>query len=609
MDPQSVLHMKNKARPAAPRISPWFFFIPVLLLAAVVAAITLRNAGRERRAMTFVLLEKGTALIRTVEAGARTGMMGMAWGESQVQTLLEEAAKQQDVLYIAVCAPDGKILAHSDRTRIGQNHPLFPSPAPPGSLEFETWRYVSHGNTMGFEVYRTFRPLRRGRFHISPFQDGPPPDRSPRPPPEGCSRGPDGWCAPPPPDREAPVILAGLDMKPLVTEREKDIRTSFLISGALFLVGLAGMASLFWAQHYRTAQRLLKDADAFADVLVASLPVGLIATDPEGRVVFHNSAAEALTGVFRSGALGREADALFQERLPVLGEFLHTSGPVLEKEIESVVPGKGPVSFAVSAARVVNADGQQAGQVLILRDLSQIRALEEEIRRKEKLAALGGLAAGVAHEIRNPLSSIKGLATYFGSMPGAGEEERQAARVMVNEVERLNRAVSGLLEFARPAELSRRKTDVRALAAHTLRLVREDAAARGVAVPHAEEDGPLVALLDPDRLSQCLLNLYLNAIEAMENGGELRVRSAEAAGDTLEITVEDTGKGIPKEDLEKIFEPYYTAKPSGTGLGLAVVHKIVTAHGGHVRVESQPGLGARFTLVFPGALDGGNDEG
>lgn len=216
----------------------------------------------------------------------------------------------------------------------------------------------------------------------------------------------------------------------------------------------------------------------------------------------------------------------------------------------------------------------------------EIRRLEEEIRRKEKLAAVGTLAAGVAHEIRNPLSSIKGYATYFGMRFPEGSEDRKAAGVMVREVERLNRVISELIGLSRPSDVRPVAAPLEDSVAHVLRLIAQDAEKRGVRLVNSLPAALPPARMDPDRLGQALLNICLNALDAMPDGGTLTL------GCTMEkqhlvLSVTDTGQGIAPENLNHIFDPYFTTKGHGTGLGLATVHKIVEALEGEVYVQSR----------------------
>lgn len=218
----------------------------------------------------------------------------------------------------------------------------------------------------------------------------------------------------------------------------------------------------------------------------------------------------------------------------------------------------------------------------------QVRILEEEVRRKEKLAAVGTLAAGVAHEIRNPLSSIKGYATYFGQRFPEGSEDRAAAGVMVREVDRLNRVITDLIGFSRPTDVHLKPTSLLEVAEHALRLLGQDAAQRGVHLVLEDAPAPLpLVMLDADRFGQALLNVCLNALEAMPQGGVLTLRLSLYAAKRLCLEVEDTGTGISPENMPHIFDPYFTSKGQGTGLGLATVHKIVEAHGGEVAVSTR----------------------
>jgi two-component system sensor histidine kinase HydH len=238
--------------------------------------------------------------------------------------------------------------------------------------------------------------------------------------------------------------------------------------------------------------------------------------------------------------------------------------------------------------------------VLILRDLGEVRRLKDEVRRQEKLAALGGLAAGVAHEIRNPLSSIKGLATFFQEQFADGSEAREAAGVMIREVDRLNRVISELLDFARPTDLNRRLSDLPPLINRSIQLIQQDAASQNITIEVHIPDDIRPVSIDPDRLTQCLLNLYLNALQAMPQGGTLTVGCHhEDGGRKVRITVGDTGEGIAAEHLDSIFNPYFTTKNKGTGLGLAIVHKIIEAHQAHLNVESTPGKGTRIMIEIP----------
>lgn len=249
-----------------------------------------------------------------------------------------------------------------------------------------------------------------------------------------------------------------------------------------------------------------------------------------------------------------------------------------------------------------------AGVVMVATVLAQFwfsryqrsrKLLQEATHRKEKLMALGHLAAGVAHEIRNPLSSIKGLAKYFAERTPPGGEAYELAQVMAKEADRLNRVVSELLELVRPAHLKWQPVDLNEVIGHSLQLVSQDASGRDITLQFTAQPSLCRIQADPDRLNQVLLNLYLNAIQAIGREGIITVAVAECGDGRIKLSVADSGKGMTAEQLQAIFTPYFTTKADGTGLGLAVVQNIVEQHGGTIHVESSPGRGAVFTLYLP----------
>jgi two-component system sensor histidine kinase HydH len=243
--------------------------------------------------------------------------------------------------------------------------------------------------------------------------------------------------------------------------------------------------------------------------------------------------------------------------------------------------------------------GDFLGYVILFRDITEILHLKKEMERSRHLASLGSLAAGVAHEIRNPLSSIKGFATFFKERYQENPEDRKTAEIMIQEVERLNRVISQLLEFARPMDMNRRWDAIQEIIRHTLKMIESEAGEKGISIHADIPPEPENIFIDTDRITQVMLNLYLNAIGAMDNGGTLHVVVSMLNNRMVQIDVSDTGAGIDKENLPRIFDPYFTTKPSGTGLGLAIVYRIIEAHNGEIRVESERGKGTKVSVFLP----------
>jgi two-component system sensor histidine kinase HydH len=576
--------------------SPWIILGSTVILLIVVLVLAFQNTNREKRYMSQVLSTKGAALIRAVEAGARTGMLGMMWGGKQIQRLLEETGRLADVRYMAVIDQNGLVVAHSDPSKIGAPFDPDRRIRHLGPGEKENWELVETDDQEPvFEVHRHFRPLYTDDDnHFSRMQG-----MMRR---HGMMARSDDWFSPD--KRKQLLIVVGLDVTPFEQAIRGDIQTTVILSVVMLLLGFGGFVSLFWMHSYRIARQSLQDTSAFANEVVAHLPVGLLATDRAGRVTFFNSAAEQITGLDKRDIQHRKADERLPEGLCGVQKMLDRGEIVTEREMECRFAPDKVTPVSVSAVRIANEDGDLLGQVMILRDLSEIRRLQEEVRRQEKLAAMGGMAAGVAHEVRNPLSSIKALATFFADQFDQGSESHEAARVMVQEVDRLNRAITELLELSRPTQIKRESSDVQLLISRSIQLIQQDAANKGIAIETDTADGMQPAWVDADRLTQCLLNLYLNAIQAMEGGGKLSVTGKADEADRLQIVVRDTGGGIPADQRGKIFDPYFTTKSKGTGLGLAIVEKIIEAHGGRIDVNSTEGIGTAISLIVPCRPDG-----
>lgn len=574
--------------------SPWIIIGSVVILLIVVVVLAYQNYSREKKYMSQILSEKGAAIIKAMEAGARTGMMGMMWGGQQVQSLIEETAQLSDVFYITVANREGLVLASSNRELIGTrtNNAFLEKGL--DRLEEINWRYKRvDDQRSAFEVYRLFMPISNQDTqmgdHMCQMMQGR----------KMMMRSDNDWCFPSESGSRDQIIRVGLNPEPFEEGRWEDIRNTAVISGVLVLLGLAGFISMFWMQGYRSAKKSLQDASAIKDQVVTSLPVGLIATDKNGKIAFYNSAAERITGLDLARARGQEPDTILPSHLCRLRESLDLGESISEKEMECEFTENKIVPVSISASKIINEEDQFVGQVLIIRDLGEVRRLQDEIRRKEKLAAIGGLAAGVAHEIRNPLSSIKGIASYYKSKFENGSEDKEMAGVMIEEVDRLNRVISELLEFAGPTKLNRKPSDINELLKHSARLVEQEAAAKKIGMQLDLASDSVTADVDPDRLTQCFLNLFLNALQAMESGGLLSISSSIGVNGEVVIDIRDNGPGISAEDVNKIFDPYFTTKPKGTGLGLAIVHKIIEAHEGQIRVRSIPGQGAVFSIALP----------
>jgi two-component system, NtrC family, sensor histidine kinase HydH len=573
-------------------VPPWIFLGAVAILLPIFTFMTFENINRQKQQGLRLLAEKGAALIRSFEAGTRTGMMGMGWSGNQLQRLLYETAQQPDIDYLLVTGKDGRILAHGDPKYVGQRHGRGLNLLSVSASDQLGWRLMQTSNGRKiFEIYRRFEPTGGMGGGMGEMRGGPMMlfERFKRHLGELEATA------------QMPLIIfVGLDMRTVEEAHTTDRRHTLIMGVVLLLIGFAGIVFLFMAQSYRSTQKSLVRIKAFSDNLVANMPIGILAIDPDGKVVSINPTASAILDLDPKTTMGLEAAPCLPAALKAANERLTTDGHIIGHEIDCTLNNGREVPLEISASLVKDDAGTFLGQVLLFKDLSEVRALKQEIARNQRLAAVGRLAAGVAHEIRNPLSSIKGFATYFKERYQDVSEDQRIANIMIQEVDRLNRVVGQLLEFSRPIQLNKKPTALDGLVQDTLKMVERQAAEAGIQIKTVLAPQKKTVSLDPDKINQVLLNLFLNALEAMDADGTLTVTlNDETESQQASVEISDTGKGISEADQAHIFDPYFTTKASGTGLGLAIVHNILDTHGGDIKITSRIGQGTTVILVLP----------
>ncbi len=343
---------------------------------------------------------------------------------------------------------------------------------------------------------------------------------------------------------------------------------------------------------------------AYLEGILGSMPSGVVAVDLEGRVQLFNRSAEEMFGRTAEEVLGQP----YQLSLPLLSPSALGAlrGPKALQDGEKVLPRSqgAPVPVASATSLLLLPDGEVSGAVEILTDLSRLRVLEGEIARVRVLAVLGEMAATVAHEIRNPLGGIAGFAGLLAREFEPGDERRRLADHIVKGCDNLNRIVTNLLRYAQPLRLEKRTCDLRTELEEEIALVESTfrRVGRELHIERRLEEESGTSTVDLVQIRMAVHNLLVNAVEATHNGKvECGLVAQRGAGgqDWLHIWVTDDGPGIPEPHLDKIFNPFFTTKDKGTGLGLATVRKVVEAHGGHVQCGRPPEGGARFDLHIP----------
>lgn len=347
--------------------------------------------------------------------------------------------------------------------------------------------------------------------------------------------------------------------------------------------------------------------------VIDSVGDGVIVLDENGYGTLMNPAAEEITGVSRRQLIGNRFVLLFKSA-PVLVEMVEktASSGMTVSDHENIVllTAGGAVPVSATTSPLIQDDGRQIGTILILRDLTNIRDLEQAVRRADRLSALGTLAAGLAHEIKNPLGGIKGAAQLLEMELPPESELRDYTEIMLKEAARVNRIVEELLDLTSPRKPELTRVNLHRVIGDILLLQKESV--RGQDITFHQQFDPSIPpiMADEGRLTQLFLNLVKNAVEAVGETGMVRITSrilsdysmtqkGERRSRMVAIDVADDGPGIRKEQMENLFTPFFTTKSKGTGLGLAICQKIVSEHRGMLRVQSDPGKGTTFTVMLP----------
>jgi two-component system sensor histidine kinase HydH len=546
----------------------------VLILAGALGYITYRNFHREAELTEKLMFDKGITIIRSAEAGFRCNMpaascMAEPSCRRSLQEMVVDLARENDLDFLVIFDASGKVMAHNDPSMLDKEIPALAA--------YVAKQGHPDGDFMGpdtFVVGGIFNPSTRNPEILSP-------DKNPRIG-DGLSK-------------TDFLILVGLKRGWLNEAQRVDLRYALLQGGILLLMGLAGFFFIFIIQSYYLVNRTLSGVTTLTQKIIESMPNVLVAFDGSGKVIEANSAAKQLLGITRGQMVGDDFhDYLGASAGPLLRR-VKDGQIVLDQEI--LLKGETAIPAALTAAPLTWEDG--TGAVLIIRDLRELRAMEQKVKRAERLAALGRLSASVAHEIRNPLSSIKGFIQYFKKKFPAGSKEQAYTETMVAEVDRLNNVITNLLDFTRAKEPKFQECDLAEVVHHALRLVRPDAQARGVKILERVPEQPLLARVDRDQLIQVFLNLFLNGLEAMPDGGTLQVGIETGTDGNFQVEITDSGPGIREEDLPQLFEPFFTTKSRGTGLGLAVALQIMENHHGAIGVTSRLGEGTTFKVSLP----------
>jgi two-component system sensor histidine kinase PilS (NtrC family) len=391
----------------------------------------------------------------------------------------------------------------------------------------------------------------------------------------------------------ATAVQSGVIIAQIGGERLQASRFVFLTASNALAISLVATLAAYLSRQLVSAggQLVAKETEfenleALQQRILLVMPSGLMTADDAGVVSFANPTALMI--------LEQEADEVVGAPLDTVIPGARELGPhAVRREIEVATPGgRRVLGLSITPMTMGERD-----VLLVFQDLTELRRLERELQRSDRLAALGQLAAQLAHEIRNPLAAMRGSAQLLMKEVAGSEVGERLANILIRESDRLARLVDDSLRFARPAPPKRRRLSAVGLVEETAKMLRTDPLAEGATIQvTAPKD--VEADIDPDQIRQVLLNLMRNGLQAAGAGGRLEI-DVEASESSVLISVWDSGGGVPKEVLPRIFEPFFTTRKGGTGLGLATAHAIVQAHGGVLEIQESPRGGTFFSVRLP----------
>jgi two-component system sensor histidine kinase PilS (NtrC family) len=387
--------------------------------------------------------------------------------------------------------------------------------------------------------------------------------------------------------------------------------TEFMFSLNLVAIFAVAILSSQLAERIRRSETQLANATKdladyrlFNDRIIESMRSGLVTTDLLGHITTFNRAAEEITGYHAADVRGQNVFSIFgdiEKQIEAGLESIRTRTRLPRFDIGCKTADGREIHLGFSVAPLVDEIDNSRGYVLTFQDLTEVMELEREVRRQERLAALGKMAAGLAHEIRNPLASMRGSVQVLASELSFSQDQSQLMQIVLRESDRLNRIVSDFLTYARPPKIERSVIESSGLLSETIALLRNSPE---LLPDHLIRENypsdPVYYQADPNQIRQIFWNLARNAIKAMPHGGELRVALDARPKRDVTIAFSDTGEGMSREQRERLFEPFNSSS-GGTGLGMAIVYQLVRDHNGKIIVDSDTGKGTRIAIRLPGA--------
>jgi len=532
--------------------------ITILLLALLLGSLTYKEVQRERYYLWELARSEGLNIAFSIQTlGPR-----FILNENALKEILV-LLKKEGVSYIDICNDKGVILISTEEER-WQNVIKIPTP---GKINF-----INTKDKKDNRILQVIKPFNFDVWKILPIRNS--------------------------------YLIVGVNLEGYYARLNQTRRRIILNYSIIMALVLFGIYVIFKLQETYIVKKTLNEMKVYTSKLLETMDNAVISVDNKGKIKTFNRKSEEIFGKKKEEVLHKDCQEVLN--LNILGESIFKKCLLEKKNIsqEIILEEKGLKKkiLDLNTSFLTDKSGEITGVVAVIRDVTEIKDLNEEVARHKRLAALGKLSAGIAHEIRNPLSSIRGLAQFVYNSFSKTDERKEDLNTIIQEVDRLNKLVVQVLDFAKLKKPNFTHFSLNDLIRKITELFKLEI--KDKQIKFSLELSPDISQIqaDEDQVRQILMNVIINAIQAIPKKGEIKIKTEKTllkGEPAIKLIVEDSGIGIPEKDLNQIFDPFFSTKEKGSGLGLSIVYKLIEAHQGEIKVESKEGEGTKFVIFLP----------
>ena len=532
--------------------------ITILLLALLLGSLTYKEVQRERYYLWELARSEGLNIAFSIQTlGPR-----FILNENALKEILV-LLKKEGVSYIDICNDKGVILISTEEER-WQNTINIP--------KADKINFVNTKDKKDNRILQIIKPFNFDIWKILPIRNS--------------------------------YLVVGVNLEGYYNRLSETRRRIILNYSIIMALVLLGIYVVFKLQETYIVKKTLNEMKVYTSKLLETMDNAVISVDNNGNIKTFNRKSEEIFGKKKEEVLNKDCQEVLN--LKINGECLLKECLLEKKNItqEIILEEKGLKKkiLDLNTSFLIDESGKITGVVVVIRDVTEIKNLNEEMARHKRLVALGKLSAGIAHEIRNPLSSIRGLAQFVYNSFSKTDERKEDLNTIIQEVDRLNKLVVQVLDFAKLKKPNLTRFSLNDLIRKIAELFKLEI--KDKQIKFNLELSPDISQIqaDEDQVRQILMNVIINAIQAIPKEGEIKIKTEKATlrGEpAIKLIVEDSGIGIPEKDFNQIFDPFFSTKEKGSGLGLSIVYKLVEAHQGEIKVESKEGKGTKFVIFLP----------